>query len=260
MKNLLLIIGMTTAVLLQISCVSKSKHLDEIANYEQKLKEREQIIKSKEELLAQRETQNKELDQKLVSITKDRGQLKANLDELNKAMMEMKARREKEQKLIQEFKDLTAKFKSLTDSGALSVRIEDGKMMVSLGSDILFPSGSAILSENGIKTISEIAVKLSEIADKRYQVEGHTDNVPIKTAIFPSNWELASARALSVVRNLIENGLDQTRVSAASYADTHPVASNEDPETRAKNRRIEIVVVPNLENLPGYDELQKYTK
>ncbi len=237
----------------QISCVSKSKHVDEVNRYEEQLK-------TKNELLTKSNTQIQELEQKLVSITKDRGQLKTNLDELNKAMAEMKERRAQEQKLIQEFKDLTLKFKSLTDSGTLSVRIEDGKMMVSLGSDILFASGSATLSAEGKKTIAEISKRLAEIPKKQYQVEGHTDNIPIKTAVFPSNWELASARALSVVRNLIESGLEPNRVSAASFAETHSVTPNDTPESRAKNRRIEIVVVPNLESLPGYEELQKYTQ
>lgn len=244
----------------QISCISKSKHLDEVSRYEEKLKAKDHEVILREESLVKKESQIKELEQRLVSISKDRGQLKANLDDLSKAMAEMKERREQEQKLIQEFKDLTAKFKTLTDSGALSVRIENGKMMVSLGSDILFASGSSNISEEGRKTISEIAKKLAEIPGKSYQVEGHTDNIPIKTVTFPSNWELASARALSVVRNLIEGGLEQSRVSAASFADTHPVVINDTPEMRAKNRRIEIVVVPSLENLPGYDELQKYTK
>jgi len=252
LQKLLIMIVMLISIT-ELSCVSKSKHLDEVNRYEQ-------TVKDKDDSLVKKDAQIKDLEQKLVSITKDRGQLKTNLDELSKAMNEMKERREQEQKLIQEFKDLTAKFKTLTDSGALSVRIEDGKMMVSLGSDILFASGSSNLSVEGRKTISEIAKRLAEIPKKSYQVEGHTDNIPIKTALFPSNWELASARALSVVRNLIEGGLEPNRVSAASFAETHPVAANDNPELRAKNRRIEIVVVPNLENLPGYEELQKYTK
>ncbi len=260
MRNFCLPIICGVLALASASCVSKSKHLEEVSQYEEKLKIKDQELKSRNESLVKTETEKKDLEQKLVSTTKDRGQLKANLDELSKAMDEMKIRREQEQKLIQEFKDLTAKFKTLTDSGALSVRIEGGKMMVSLGSDVLFASGSATLSEEGQKTIAEIAKRLNEIPDKSYQVEGHTDNLPIKTAMFPSNWELASARAISVLKHLLEGGLDINRVSAASFADTHPVASNDTPELRAKNRRIEIVIVPNLQHLPGYDELQKYTK
>ena len=248
--NLFYLLSIT---ILMTSCVSKSRHVEEINSYEEKIKQKDLALNKSEEQL-------KDVEQKLVSTTKDKGQLKANLDELNKALEEMKTRREQQQKLIQEFKDLTEKFQTLTDSGALSVRIEGGKMMVSLGSDVLFASGSANLSDEGKKTILEIGKRLTEIPHKNYQVEGHTDNLPIKTALFKSNWELASARAISVLKNLTEGGLEVTRISAASFADTHPVADNENPETRAKNRRIEIVVVPSLENLPGYQQLQSYTK
>lgn len=258
-KNLILII-LALMSASSISCVSKSKHNTEISQYEEKIKIKDEEIKSKDASLTVNENNIKDLEQKLVATSKDKGQLKSNLDELNKALAEMKIRREQEQKMIQEFKDLTEKFKTLTDSGALSVRIENGKMMVSLGSDILFASGSANLSEAGKKTIHEIAQRLAEIPDKSYQVEGHTDNIPIRTAMFPSNWELASARALSVLRTLTDGGLDPVRVSAASFADTHSVAANDVPEGRSRNRRIEIVVVPNLANLPGYEELQKYSK
>jgi chemotaxis protein MotB len=257
---MILTVTLLASALGTVSCVSKSKHLEEVEQYETKIKAKDGEIQKRDEAIVKAEEQLKDLEQKLVATTKDRGQLKASLDDLSKAMEEMRLRREQEQKLIQEFKDLTAKFKTLTDSGALSVRISGGKMMVSLGSDILFPSGSAILSAEGKKTILEIAQRLNEIPEKSYQVEGHTDNLPIKTNIFPSNWELASARAISVLRNLIEGGLDAKRVSAASFGDTHPVAENDSVESRAKNRRIEIVVVPNLQNLPGYEELQKYTK
>jgi chemotaxis protein MotB len=257
-KLLLVVLALMSAG--SVSCVSKSKHNEEIGQYEEKIKTKDEEIKQRDETLTKKDVALKDLEQKLVATSKDKGQLKTNLDELNKALADMKIRREQEQKLIQEFKDLTAKFKTLTESGALSVRIESGKMMVSLGSDILFASGSSTLSEEGRKTIHEVAKMLAEIPNKTYQVEGHTDNIPIRTAMFPSNWELASARALSVLRTLTDGGLDPVRVSAASFAETHSVAPNDTIEGRAKNRRIEIVVVPNLANLPGYQELQKYSK
>lgn len=179
------------------------------------------------------------------------------MDELKLALEEQKARRAEEQKRLAEFKELTAKFKSLTDSGALKVRISRGRMMVSLGSDVIFPSGSARLSEKGMETVKEIAKKLNEISDKKYQVEGHTDNVPIATAVFPSNWELAAARALTVTKAMMESGISAERVSAASFGDSAPVAANDTPENKALNRRIEIVIIPDLSTLPGYEELNK---
>jgi chemotaxis protein MotB len=199
------------------------------------------------------------LEQELQSTSKDRGQLKASLEETRRALAEMQKREEEQKKRLKEFNELTQRFKRLIDAGTLSVRIVDGKMVVSLGSDVLFPSGSAKLSEKGMQTIKDVTAQLVSITDKKYQVEGHTDNVPIKTAAFPTNWELASTRALTVTKTMIENGMPSDRVSAASFGDTHPVAANDTAENKALNRRIEIVIVPDLSSLPGYEELQKYS-
>jgi chemotaxis protein MotB len=229
MRNILVI-----AVLFAFAtgCVSKSAHKAEISK----------------------------LEQELQSSSKDRGQLKATLEETRRALAEMQKREEEQKKRLTEFNELTQRFKHLIDAGTLSVRIVDGKMVVSLGSDVLFPSGSARLSEKGIQTIKDVNTQLVSISDKVYQVEGHTDNVPIKTAAFPSNWELASTRALTVAKTMIENGMPADRVSAASFGDTHPVAPNDSIENKALNRRIEIVIVPDLSSLPGYEELQKFSQ
>jgi chemotaxis protein MotB len=192
-----------------------------------------------------------------MSGAKDRGQLQSSLDEMKKAMDEMKARQAEQRKRLQEFADLTRRFKKLTDAGTLSVKIIDGKMVVSLGSDLLFAQGSSRLSKEGMQAVREVAQQLAAIPEKKYQVEGHTDNVPIATQLFPSNWELASARAISVTKTMIDAGMPAARVSAASLGDTQPVQPNDSAEGKAANRRVAIVVVPDLASLPGYDELQK---
>lgn len=243
-------IGIFMLLVLASGCVSSSKHKKTVKDYEGKIKEQQ-------EAQAKDQSQIKDLENKLVAVTQDKGQLKSSMDELKKALEEMKARREEEQKRLAEFKDLTTRFKALTDSGTLTVRISQGRMVVSLGSDVLFSSGSAKLSEKGIEAVKEIAKKLNEIPEKKYQVEGHTDNVPIATALFPSNWELASTRAINVAKAMVDAGLANQRVSAASFGDTLPVAPNETPEGKALNRRIEIVIVPDLSTLPGYEELNK---
>ncbi|HFE44300.1 MAG TPA: cell envelope biogenesis protein OmpA [Nannocystis exedens] len=97
--------------------------------------------------------------------------------------------------------------------------------------------------------------ELAKIADKEFQIEGHTDNVPIYNEKFHSNWELASARALVVLKTLRDAGLAEEQLSAASYGEFKPAADNTSEEGRAKNRRIEISIVPDLSKLPGYDEL-----
>ena len=97
---------------------------------------------------------------------------------------------------------------------------------------------------------------LASVPGRTYQVEGHTDNVPIHTQRYPSNWELASARAVAVTRTMIEAGVDPARISAASFSEYKPSASNGSKEGRAQNRRIEIVVVPESVGLPGFEELK----
>jgi chemotaxis protein MotB len=234
-------------------CVSSSKHKAIVGDLESQLmNERRANKENKEELST--------MEQKLIATAKDRGQLQSSLDEMKKAMEEMRARQAEERKRLQEFADLTRRFKRLTDAGTLKVNIVDGKMVVSLGSDLLFPAGSARLSKEGVAAVKEVAAQLNAIEGKRYQVEGHTDNIPIATNTFPSNWELASARAISVLKTMIDGGLDAKRVSAASYADTSPVQANDSPEGKAANRRVAIVIVPDLSMLPGYEELQKMSQ
>ena len=145
------------------------------------------------------------------------------------------------------YEDVIGRFRSLIDAGQLAVVIDRGRMVIELPQDILFPSGSATLSSDGARTLREVASVLATLEGRTFQVEGHTDNVPIATAQFPSNWELSSARALSVVRILIEGGVAPEALSGAGYGEHQPVAPNDDRETRRLNRRIEIVMLPNLD-------------
>ncbi|MEZ4288130.1 MAG: OmpA family protein [Polyangiales bacterium] len=149
------------------------------------------------------------------------------------------------------------KLRGLIDAGKLRVRIVRNRMVVELREAVLFPSGKAELSKEGAAVIAELGPVLSSIDKREFQVGGHTDNVPIQTAQFPSNWELSSARAIVVLKLLIESGMAPTRLSGAAYADTQPVATNDTAEGRAQNRRIEIALLPNLEELPDLSGLEK---
>lgn len=192
----------------------------------------------------------------LAAAVRDQAGLRGSVDQMKKALAAVEKQQKEAEARVAEFKSLIQRFKSLIDNGTLRVKMVDGRMVVSLGADILFPSGSAGLSPEGRKTIADVA-KILGTVDRKYQVEGHTDNVPIRTAQFPSNWELASARAITVVETMIEAGVKPERVSAASFADSRPVQKNESVEGRKGNRRIEIVVLPDLSTLPGFEELQK---
>ncbi len=211
------------------------------------------------ELSAEQEGMKAEIERLLAEKStnlKEKGRLKASVAEMEMAFAEQAARRAAAERSVRAYHDLVERFRALIDAGKLQVRIVDGRMVVQLATDVLFASGQATLSTDGRAAIKEVGQVLASIPDRRYQVEGHTDNVPIRTERFPSNWELAWARSLTVVRALIEAGLAPEAVSGASFAETRPIGDNETPEGRASNRRIEIVIVPDLSLLPGTDELE----
>jgi chemotaxis protein MotB len=166
--------------------------------------------------------------------------LRGRLDQLSSIEQEIRERN-------RIYEDILGRFRSLIDAGRLSVSIVRGRVVINLPQDILFASGSATLGRDGRQTVQEVASVLAGIQDRRFQVEGHTDNVPISTAQFPSNWELSAARALSVVKILVERGVPPENVSGAGYGEFHPVATNTTPDGRRLNRRIEIVMLPNLD-------------
>ena len=205
---------------------------------------------------AKLETEQRKLTVDMTTLLQDRTRLKESSEQLRAALLELSARKAAADRRVAEFKDLLRRFKSLIDAGTLKVKISDGRMVLMLPTDVLFDSGSARLSKAGKAAIVEVTQGLKAVPDRRYQIEGHTDNLPIHNPTYRSNWELAAARGLGVVRAMNEAGLDAKFLSAASYGEFHPAAGNETAEGRAENRRIEIIVMPDLSGLPGYDELQ----
>jgi chemotaxis protein MotB len=201
-----------------------------------------------------------ELTTEKSSLIRDRSQLKTSVAEMQEALKDLAERKAATEQRIAQYKDLLARFRSLIDAGRLRVKIANGRMIVELATDILFASGKAELSPDGKAAIKEVAGVLSAIPDRHFQVEGHTDNIPISNEKFPSNWELAAARAIVVTKALVDGGVSSGRLSGASYADARPVADNTSPEGRSANRRIEIVVVPDLSQLPGFEALNDLSK
>lgn len=127
---------------------------------------------------------------------------------------------------------------------AVDFRVESRGLVVTIVTDqVLFADGRADVQETGIEVLDIVTAALRD-TENLIAVEGHTDARPISTARFPSNWELSTARATSVLRHLVDrSGFDPARISAAGYADTRPIATNATPEGKAKNRRVEIVVL-----------------
>jgi len=220
----------------------------------------EDKVKIKDSEIARLNDEQRRLEGELANVVKDRARLKSSAAELKRALAELSKRKAEAEARLAQFRNLLARFKSLIDAGKLRVKIVDGRMVLELPTDVLFESGRAKLSDAGTAAITEVGAILATFTDRRFQIEGHTDNVPIKTSRFPSNWDLAAARSLTVVKTLQEAGMSGTLLSAASFAEFRPVTSNATDEGKSANRRIEIVIVPDLSSLPGFDELNSAMK
>src|ERR1700704_2700392 len=127
--------------------------------------------------------------------------------------------------------------------GELQVRQYKDMLTVDVAEQMFFDSGRADLKETGKAVLKKVGEALKGYEDKVIRVVGHTDNVPIKTKVFPSNWELSVARATTVVRYLQEVGIPPERMIASGRAEYQPVAENDTPDGRKKNRRIEITLI-----------------
>jgi chemotaxis protein MotB len=143
----------------------------------------------------------------------------------------------------------------MVDAGQIKVTVRNGRMLLALPNDILFDSGKVEIKPEGKTAIANVAKVLAGMPDRHFLVAGHTDNVPIKTKKFRSNWELSTQRAVEVTGLLVEGGMKPSQLGAAGYADFDPAASNDTPEGQKQNRRIEIVVEPNLSELPSLEGL-----
>jgi chemotaxis protein MotB len=177
-------------------------------------------------------------------------ELTAQLDELRKQKAAAEAR-------AAVFHDFLAKFKKMIDAGRVSIRVRRGRIVLTLHNDVLFDEGKTDLKPEGKAALAEIAQALKTVSSRAFQVAGHTDNLPIKKkGDFLSNWELSTERAVVVVKFLAQQGVSSGVLSAAGYGEFDPVASNGDTGGRAKNRRIEISLVPNMEELITAPELK----
>jgi chemotaxis protein MotB len=197
------------------------------------------------------------LGQDVSRLENERGTLGGELEQAQKRMEELKKAQALAEQRAAQFRKLVTQFKSLTDAGKLQVELRENRMIVRLGDKILFDPGKTDLKAEGKDALSQVTTVLKEIPNRNFQVAGHTDNAPIKSARFRSNWDLSTARAVEVVNFMISTGMDPKRLSAAGYADQSPVAPNDTPDNKAKNRRIEITLVPNLDDLPPIDDALK---
>lgn len=157
------------------------------------------------------------------------------------------------QKRSAEYESLATSLDQEIRAGRIQLTELQGKVTVRMAEKVLFPSGSAVINAEGKQTLQKVAEAFKGVKGRIIRVEGHTDNVPIHTERFPSNWELSAARAIAVVRYLQDRGVDPEVLGAAGYAEYQPIASNDTAEGKAQNRRIEISLAAPPTALPQAD-------
>ncbi len=153
-----------------------------------------------------------------------------------------------------EVRDLSGTYSQLVEqleqevqSGKIEIYQLRGRLQVRALDQILFETGSTQIKREGQEVLANVARQIRALGGHRVRVEGHTDDVPISTERFASNWELSAARAARVARFLAKEGIAVDKLSAVGLGEHHPIESNETREKRARNRRIEIVLVPDDE-------------
>ncbi len=164
-------------------------------------------------------------------------------ENLSRRDQELQSRSQEVDRLKSTYEGLVTDLESEVAAGQIAIQqLRDG-LRLDLQEDVLFASGSAEVNARGQGVLGKVAERIKSVPH-RVEVGGHTDDVPIHTARFASNWELASARATGVVRILAQRGIDPTRLSAVAFGEFAPVAENGTPQGRARNRRIEITLKP----------------
>ena len=195
--------------------------------------------------------QNKELAFKIEKLEEEKA---AVVNELEQKISEISREKEEEiSKLKGTYDELVQDMKQEIEDGKIKITRMADRLSVSMTDKILFPSGESNVTTEGIEVLNRVGNVLKNTKDKIIRVEGHTDNVPISSKLvekFPTNWELSNARANNVVRFLQEKvEIEPERLEAVGLAEFHPVASNETVEGRSQNRRIEIILLPQIQEI-----------
>ena len=195
------------------------------------------LVSQNDNLLSMQAEENKRLADSLQTRELKLKQLEALVAEKEAGMVALKAK-------------LSTALKQFEGKG-LSVEHKDGKVYVSLENSLLFPSGSWKVDKQGQKAITQLAEVLKSSPELQIIIEGHTDNIPYNSnGPIKDNWDLSVKRATSIVKILTKsNEIDPKQISAAGRSEYNPIASNDTKSDRSKNRRIEVIIIPNLDEI-----------
>lgn len=194
-------------------------------------------------LLNSSNTQNQQLNSELSDKLQLLGEREKTIAQLQNVIDEQNAR---VKNILDNVKNALTGF----SSDELSVREEGSKVYVAMSDKLLFQSGSATVNDLGREALGKLAGVLNRQSDIDIYIEGHTDSVPIRTAVFKDNWDLSVLRSTSVVRILTETyGVNPLQIQPSGRGEYKPVDTNTTPEGRARNRRTEIIIAPRLDKL-----------
>jgi chemotaxis protein MotB len=182
--------------------------------------------------------EKKDLETQLATLSSN---LNASKDEL----VALRAQRSDAEKRLSAIEDIQRQFAKMIDTGQLKVTARRGSLVLSMPSEVLFPSGIAELSKQGELAVLEVGITLKRLTDRRFLVVGHADDMPLKNSPYKDNLELSISRALNVTRFLVQAGMDAKNLLTAGAGESDPVSRD-----RAKNRRIEIALLPAINELP----------
>jgi len=233
-------------------------------NLRGQLAEQQQARRKCDADFADAQSEVTELKKQLQSRGVDLDNLSASLEQQKKALDEYAQRAKQLDELKKRFEALRTKLQKLTEFG-LKVETRDNRMLIQLPGDVLFDSGSATLSKKGKEILKQVADVIrgdAQLSAREFQVAGHTDSKPLKGGPFLDNWGLSAMRARTVVEFVTlpteqGGGLNPAKLSAAGYGETDPVAPNDSDENRTKNRRVELVIQPDVEEMLNLNSLTR---
>lgn len=201
--------------------------------------------------LAAQKDQLLAIQENLESTRKLNDSLSYSLAEREKKVKELEKVLANKDKAVKDLKDRISNSLLNFKESDLTVQVKNGKVYVSLAEQLLFGSGSIVVDNKGVGALQQLAKAIKDQKDIQITIEGHTDNVPIskKSAYMQDNWDLSVMRATSITKILTDAGVSAKQITASGKGEFSPLAPNDSPQNKQKNRRTEIIITPNLDEL-----------
>ncbi|HOO70799.1 MAG TPA: OmpA family protein [Spirochaetota bacterium] len=212
----------------------------------------EELQKARQQLKEERDRHLAEMEELKKNYSDIISKLNATIANLNNELSSLKkltqAQKEELERMSDQANELEKKLSEEIKLGQIRLKKFHNKLIINLDDRISFDSGSSDLKKEILPALDKITEILAKYPENTIMIEGHTDNIPIKSRKFRDNWQLSTERALSVLNYILqEKKLNKTRFGAAGYGEFHPIVANDTPENRALNRRVDIVLIPRIE-------------